>query len=75
MIGTAQSNINATAMGDDVSIFEGSLIVGERANQNGIPNNAIINGAESLIVGQGNAVTNQNATVYCYGILITVDQV
>ena len=58
---TAQSNINATPMGDDVSIFEGSLIVGERANQNGIPNNAIINGAESLIVGQGNAVTNQNA--------------
>ena len=57
----AQSNINATAMGDDVSIFEGSLIVGERANQNGIPNNAIINGAESLIVGQGNAVTNMNA--------------
>ena len=56
-----QSNINATEMGDDVSIFEGSLIVGERANQNGIPNNAIINGAESLIVGQGNAVTNQNA--------------
>ena len=56
-----QSNIVATAMGDDVSIFEGSLIVGERANQNGIPNNAIINGAESLIVGQGNAVTNQNA--------------
>ena len=56
-----QSNINATAMGDDVSIFEGSLIVGERGNVNGIPNNAIINGAESLLVGQGNAVTNQNA--------------
>ena len=64
-----QSNINATPMGDDVSIFEGSLIVGERANQNGIPNNAIINGAESLIVGQGNAVTNQNARSIVMGYL------
>ena len=26
---TIQSNVNATPMGDDVSIFEGSLIVGE----------------------------------------------
>ena len=57
----AQSNIPATIMGDDVSIIDGSLIVGERASQNGIPNNAIVGGAESLIVGQGNAVTNQNA--------------
>ena len=58
---TIQSNVNATPMGDDVSIFEGSLIVGERGNVNGIPNNAIANGAESLLVGQGNAITNANA--------------
>jgi len=64
-----QSNVDATPMGDDVSIFEGSLIVGERANVNGIPNNAITNGAESLLVGQGNAITNANARSIVMGFL------
>ena len=48
-------------LGDDVSLFDGSLIVGERMNLAGVPNNHIVNGAESLIVGQGNVISNQNA--------------
>jgi len=59
--GNQHSNFVGQVLGSDVHLFEGSMIIGERANLAGIVNNQIIGGAESLIVGQGNVVTNQNA--------------
>jgi hypothetical protein len=57
-----------SSLGDDVSYFKGSLIVGR--HQGGInPDNRILQGtAASLIVGQGNIVTNQFANSIVMGI-------